>query len=124
MSKILLIDDDKLLRGTLREMLVELGCQVTEAEDGHDGLSKLERSNPDLIITDILMPNKEGIETIVELKQMRPDLPVVAISGGGGTGNMTFLEFAQKLGASRILRKPIRLDELERLVNDLRERRL
>lgn len=119
MIKVLLIEDDQLVRSTLTEMLIDLGCSVIEAEDGGRGLALLQSENPALVITDILMPNKEGTETIQEIRASKPDLPIVAISGGGVSGDLTFLDYAQRLGANHILQKPIDLNDLEACVNAL-----
>ena len=119
MIKVLLIEDDQLVRSTLTEMLIDLGCAVIEAEDGSLGLSLLQSEDPTLVITDILMPNKEGTETIQEIRAAKPDLPIVAISGGGVSGDLTFLDYAQRLGANHILQKPIDLNDLEACVNAL-----
>lgn len=119
MKKVLLVDDDPALRSTLRDMLEELDCEVTEAEDGVKGLAKLREAVPDIVITDIMMPNKEGISTISDIRKTHPSLPIVAMSGGGSTGNTTFLDFAKKLGANRALGKPIAFADLEAVVADL-----
>lgn len=116
---ILIIDDDNLLRQTLRAMLEKLGYQVREAEDGAAGIAKLEAEEPLLVITDILMPNKEGLETIHDIRRLNATLPIIAMSGGGVTGDMSFLEYAGKLGADRVLQKPISLHDLECAVTDL-----
>ena len=119
MTKILLIEDDDLVRETLREMLIDLDCSVVEAEDGQQGIALLQSEKPCLVITDILMPNKEGTETIHEIRASNPDLPLIAISGGGVSGDLTFLGFAERLGANRVLQKPINVHELEACVNAL-----
>lgn len=119
MIRVLLIEDDELVRSTLTEMLIDLGCAVVVAEDGNRGLALLQSENPTIVITDILMPNKEGTETIQEIRAAKPDLPIVAISGGGVSGDLTFLDYAQRLGANHILQKPIDLNDLEACVNAL-----
>ncbi|WP_119167699.1 response regulator [Algihabitans albus] len=119
MTKVLLIEDDDLVRATLREMLEDIGCTVLEAEDGSKGIALLAVEGPALVITDILMPNKEGTETIHEIRSANPDLPLIAISGGGVSGDLTFLGFAERLGANRVLQKPINFHELEACVNAL-----
>ena len=83
MARILIIDDEPNMRSMLRRMLHKAGHQVSEAGDGAEGIDSYERDPPDLVITDILMPKKEGIETIIALHRADPDLPVIAISGGG-----------------------------------------
>lgn len=119
MHKVLLVDDDAALRATLRDMLEELDCEVAEAEDGEVASRMLQTEKPALVITDILMPNQEGIETIAEMRKAYPELPIVAMSGGGSTGNMTFLDYARQLGANASLQKPIGFDTLASTVDTL-----
>ena len=108
MARILLIDDDTLLRNTVHQLLALDGHQVTEAEDGGVGLSKLQQGLPvDLVITDMLMPAVDGAQVIVELRRKRPELPVIAISGGRRALSPQFnLDTAQLVGASQLLPKP------------------
>lgn len=87
MVKILVIDDDELIRTTLRRMLQAAGYAVVEAVDGDDGLRRFESEQPDLVLADILMPNKEGLETIRELRRMSQSVAIIAMSGGVGTGD-------------------------------------
>ena len=112
MALILLIEDDPLMRRTLRHGLERADHSVVEAEDGQIGLSKFSESRPDLVVTDIVMPNREGVETIQALRGMDPHVPIIAISGGGSVGPDLFLELAQHLGATRTLAKPMRNSEL------------
>ena len=110
--RVLIIDDDDLVRQTLRRVLESVGFQVVEAADGRQG-TLLYRSDPvDLVITDLLMPVKEGFETIRELRQINADAKIIAISGGGRAGGADFLEMAKKLGADRVIAKPFRPAEL------------
>lgn len=114
MVKILVIDDDKLLRVTIRRMLQAAGYTVAEAVDGDDGLRRFEKEQPDLVLADILMPNKEGIETIRELRRLSQTVAIIAMSGGIGSGDFRFLDFAGRLGADQVLRKPFtRVDLLK-----------
>ncbi|MCC7492075.1 MAG: response regulator [Fimbriimonadaceae bacterium] len=106
MKRILVIDDDSQIRDMLRRMLEYAGYDVVEAEDGDDGLRQLAAEGADLVITDILMPNKEGLETIIALRRTQPNLPVIAISGGGWSGSLGYLNTADKLGAAATLPKP------------------
>jgi YesN/AraC family two-component response regulator len=112
MAHILVIDDEDLVRHTLREMLESAGHRVSEAENGNEGLRRFTEAPADLVITDIIMPEKEGVETIQILLRQHPGLKVIAISGGGRTGNFDYLALAKKLGANRILKKPFRKSEL------------
>ncbi len=112
MARILIIDDEDELRSMLRRMLEQAGHQVTEAVNGAEGIKLYEQDRPDLIITDIIMPEKEGVETIIALRRADPDLPIIAISGGGRLETTDFLTMARKLGARRTLSKPFRRDQL------------
>jgi CheY-like chemotaxis protein len=113
LARILLIDDEAAGRELLREVLEAEGHEVIEAGDGQLG-SRLYRQQPtDLIITDIYMPNQEGLETIRELKRDFPDVKFIAMSGGsGGVVEVDVLRIAEKLGAVRTLSKPFGLTEL------------
>ena len=106
MARILIIDDEPNLRSTLRRTLHQAGHQVSEAGNGAEGIDSYERDPPDLVITDIFMPEKEGIETIIALHRADPDLPIIAISGGGHSGDMDFLCVAEKVGARHTLSYP------------------
>lgn len=118
---ILVIEDDMAVRQTICENLRESGYEITEAADGDEGLKMLSSSEkkPMLVITDIIMPHKEGIETIIAIRKLFPEIKLLAISGGGRTRNMDFLEAAQKLGANMTMPKPIDIDELEKAVGQL-----
>ena len=106
MAKILLIDDEENAR-VLTAQFLELAChQVVTAENGIQGHERALESAFDLVITDIIMPEKEGFETIKDLKRERPDLPILAISGGGVIQSDELLEMAVSMGASAGLSKP------------------
>ncbi|MSP49104.1 MAG: response regulator [Alphaproteobacteria bacterium] len=111
MAQILLIDDDD-VRRMLVNMLVADGHEVHEASNGDAGIALYDKVLPELVITDILMPDKDGIETIMALKRNHPDLKILAISGGGRSGTMDFLDMARALGADETLQKPFRRAEL------------
>ena len=110
--KILLIDDDTLIRRSVARVLLQNGYEVITAEDGVRGMELYHREKFDLIITDIYMPRQEGIETILTLRRTDPDTKIIAISGGGHTGNTDALEMARLLGANGIIEKPFRTDQL------------
>jgi DNA-binding response OmpR family regulator len=113
MARILIIDDDPQLRRLLARILHADGHEVIEASNGADGLARFAASPPALVITDILMPEKEGIETIRDLRRLAPTVPIIAISGGGASQkSMKFLDMAAKLGATVALAKPFRPPKL------------
>ena len=106
MPKILVIDDDVMVRNTISKILHHSGFEVVVAEDGVRGIVAFRRERPDLVITDIIMPEKEGIGTITEMRRERPDAKIIAISGGGRIGSADFLGMALKLGAIDVISKP------------------
>ena len=116
MQKILVIDDDILVRDTIVRILDRRGYQVLVAEDGAHGLRIFRSEHPDLVITDIIMPEKEGLETIREIRSECPDAKIIAISGGARIGNMDFLKFAGKLGAAELIAKPFDPTDLVKTV--------
>jgi CheY-like chemotaxis protein len=119
MKRILVIDDDRRVLALLREILTEAGYDVTEADDGKRGLACFRERPADLVITDIIMPGQEGIETIDELHAEYPRVPILAISGGSPKGVGSYLETAVALGASKALAKPFGFNELLAAVHEL-----
>jgi DNA-binding response OmpR family regulator len=112
-TTILLIDDDPLVAFTVERMLEGGGFTVIRAPDGEKGLQVLKERTVDLVITDLIMPVKEGIETIREIRELSTTLPVIAVSGGGGHGSSgNYLRMAQALGATEVLAKPFDQEEL------------
>ncbi len=119
LARILVADDDECMRSVLREMLERAGYEVMEASNGIIAMI-LQKENPaDLVITDILMPEKEGIETILELKRDFPEVKIIAISGGGRGGSEEYLAIAGKMGAETTLAKPFMRKELLKAVREL-----
>jgi DNA-binding NtrC family response regulator len=112
MAKILIIDDDALVCSTIVRILARSGHDLLTAINGRKGLELFERESPDLVITDIIMPDMEGIETIREMRKRAPEVRIIAISGGGRLGNIDFLPMAVKLGAREIITKPFEPSEL------------
>lgn len=117
MPNVLLIDDDDLLRTTLRVALDRLGYAVAEARNGQEGLRLLAERPTDLVITDILMPEKEGIETIMELNRSGRGVKIIAMSGGGRGGACNYLSVAKRLGAAGILEKPFTLEQMSATIS-------
>ena len=112
MAKILIIDDEEQVRLYLRRILEPEGHEVVEAPDGKVGLQLYREEPVDLIITDVFMPEKEGLEIIRELRSEYPEVKIIAISGGGRTGNLDFLPLAKTFGALRTLAKPFDRQEM------------
>lgn len=106
MARILVIDDDTQLRTLLVRVLDQAGHEVVDAENGRLGLAAAEEFHPEVVVTDIVMPDQEGLETIQALVKDRPGLPIIAMSGGAAYGSGAYLQIAQKLGAAATLRKP------------------
>lgn len=106
MKRILVIDDDHHILLMLKKMLEKAGFEVDLASNGVDGLELFQKIEADLVITDIIMPEKEGLETIREMKRMRSDLKIIAMSGGGKISADNYLETARIFGASLVLEKP------------------
>jgi DNA-binding response OmpR family regulator len=121
MARILVVDDDELVRQTLTTALTRAGFEVVEARDGDDGLLRFAGAGIDLVILDIIMPNKEGIETLIALRKADPGVKVIAISGGGRTRNFDLLDLARRFGASLVLAKPIRPSHLVEKVREILE---
>ena len=119
MARILLIDDDAALRGILRETLNYFGHTVFEACDGKQGLELFEQAKPHLVITDIVMPEKEGLEVLMELRRKPSPVKILAISGGGSTGKVEYLQMAKLMGAAAVLAKPFSIDALMAAVDAL-----
>jgi len=118
MERILIIDDEPQIRSMLTLMLEREGYEVVEAPDGVDGI-KIYRQNPaDLIITDLIMPNKDGIGMIIDLKKEFPNVKIIAMSGGGLNKPDGYLKGAKKLGAACTLTKPI---DREKMLEAVRE---
>jgi CheY-like chemotaxis protein len=103
---ILVIDDDAMVRMALGAVLRAAGFEVAFAEDGRKGMKLLRTLEPRLVITDIIMPEQEGIETIMAMRAARPDLKIIAISGGARIGHANVLDMASALGADEVLAKP------------------
>jgi YesN/AraC family two-component response regulator len=111
MANILLVEDEPLVLETLSTAIKSNGHTVVTAPNGVQGLKRFAEQQFDLVVTDIIMPDKEGIEMILEMRRQKPDAKIVAISGGGRTGSVEFLKMAESFGAVATLKKPIRLAE-------------
>ena len=121
-SRILVIDDDHAIRELLSDLLESEERHVTSAETGERGIDLFREQGADLVIVDIFMPDKEGFETITELRQASPEVKIIAISGGGQFNGLDVLDAAEKFGASATVSKPFHivdmLDAVDRALDD------
>lgn len=105
---VLVIDDDHMTRMACKKILTKEGYDVIEADNGTAGLTLYKQHKPDIVVTDILMPEVEGLETIHNIIGEGGDVRIIAMSSGGTTQNMTYLKLAQHMGASCVLQKPLK----------------
>lgn len=119
MARILVIDDDKAIRRSLSILLEQDGHQVLTAENGREGIDIHKQNAVDLIITDIIMPDKNGIETIVQFRCDYPDVKIIAISGGGMLVPEEYLTMAGAVGADKTITKPFEMVELKNAIQEL-----
>ena len=117
MARILIIDDDANLRTILGHVLKEAGHEVNVAADGPEGIKQHRAAPADLIITDLFMPEQEGLETIRQLHREFPELAIIAMSGVDPTNTM--LTIALKLGAAKVLQKPFDVEKLLKTVDEV-----
>lgn len=111
MTKILLIEDDAKFRKMLKLLLTHSGYDVVEAENGKKGIQAFQQAPCDLIITDVFMPEQDGLGVLRALIKSHPDLKAIAISGGGKRGVYRYLEYASLFGAKKTLIKPFESEE-------------
>jgi len=119
MARILIADDDQQVRVMLKMTLERAGYEVIEAEDGNEAVKQFKSGQPDLVVTDIVMPEKEGIETIMEMRALNPDVQIIAISGGGRINPEDYLSWATKFGVKETFIKPVDRDLLLKAVEGL-----
>jgi len=119
MALILIVDDDELVRTFLNRLMEKNGHQTLVAENGKKAVEQYQQNQPDLVITDIVMPEQEGIETILKLKRINPEVKIIALSGGGKIPPSEYLRMATKLGAAKAFMKPIDNSRLMAAVDEL-----
>ncbi|MCD6049857.1 MAG: response regulator [Verrucomicrobia bacterium] len=112
MPRILVIDDNDAFRTTICLWLKRHGYEVLEASNGKVGMQVLTSSQPDIVLTDILMPEQDGLETIQAVRKQQPNLRIIAMSGGMLDGRVDFLPIAAKFGADHVMPKPFSGSEL------------
>ena len=119
MARILVIDDEELLRKTVRVILEVDGHEVLEAADGDLALGILRAQGADLVLVDMFMPKRDGLEVIRALRDVMPRPKIVAMSGGGKTGQLDMLSAAAAMGAARTIAKPFQPRELLAVIRDV-----
>ncbi len=119
MKRILIIDDDEIFLNLMSVFFEANGFDVATAVNGEEGLKRFRDKPADLVITDIIMPKKEGIDVIIKLKNDYPDINIIAMSGGGEIGPEAYLHAAKSSGAARIIAKPFKFETLLEAVQDL-----
>ena len=119
MYKILVIDDDPSIREMLVEVLGDAGYGVEAASDGIEALRMIKASPPDLIVTDIIMPEQDGVGVMLQLAKEHPNIKTIAISGGGRISPESYLYMAEKFGAVKTFTKPFYINDFLDAVKDL-----
>ncbi|MDH3981473.1 MAG: response regulator [Kiritimatiellaceae bacterium] len=118
MARSLIIDDDETIRSVFSRFLTGKGHEIFVAADGRKGLRVLEEQDVDLVVTDIMMPETDGLEVVMAIRGKGAEIPVIAMSGGMHAMPMDFLPMAKKFGAKKVLYKPIELDDLLAAINE------
>ena len=112
MAVILLVEDNRDLREMLRTTLVKRKYTVSEASNGKEALLRFKPAITDMIITDLIMPDEDGLKVIMKIKEMKPGIKIIAISGGGKAGPGNYLDLAKMLGADEVISKPFSINDL------------
>jgi DNA-binding response OmpR family regulator len=121
MPGILIVEDDNDLREMLKVSLSRKRFTVFEAENGKDAIAHFKPAVTDLVITDLIMPEEDGLKVIMKLRELKPSLKVVAISGGGKAGPGSYLNLAKALGADEVFSKPFSVHEMITRIEELLE---
>ena len=111
-TKVLIVDDSDDFLEILYEYLLNSGYDVSKSSNGKDALNKFSDFNPDIVVTDIVMPGVDGIELLVKLRKINPEVKIIVMSGGNMGHGKTYLQLAEELGADSILNKPFKLSKL------------
>jgi CheY-like chemotaxis protein len=119
MSGVLIVEDDKELREMLKTSLIRQNLTVLEAENGKDAITHFKSDSTDLVITDLIMPEEDGLKVIIKLRELKPAIKIIAISGGGKAGPGSYLNLAKALGADAIFSKPFSVNDLILKIEEL-----
>jgi CheY-like chemotaxis protein len=119
MAGILIVEDDSDLREMLKDLLVRRKYTIIEASNGKEAISRFKPAVTDLVITDIIMPDEDGLKVIMKLREIKPEIKIIAISGGGKAGPGNYLNLAKALGADEIFSKPFSVNVLLSKIDSL-----
>jgi CheY-like chemotaxis protein len=119
MAGILIVEDENDLREMLKVSLVRRKFTVLESENGKDAITHFKPSVTDLVITDLIMPEEDGLKVIMRLRELKPSIKVIAISGGGKAGPASYLNLAKALGADAVYSKPFSVNEMIKKIEEL-----
>jgi two-component system, cell cycle response regulator CpdR len=121
MPGVLIVEDDKELREMLKMSLLRSGFTVLEAENGKEAITHFKPSLTDLVVTDLIMPEEDGLKVVIKLRELKPSIKIIAISGGGKVGPGSYLNLAKALGADAIYSKPFSINDLTTKIEQLLE---
>lgn len=119
MAGILIVEDDKDLREMLKISLLKRKYTVMEASDGKEAILRFKSAVTDLVITDLIMPDEDGLKVIMKIRELKRDIKIIAISGGGKVGPGNYLNVARALGADEVLPKPFSMNEIISRIDEL-----
>ena len=119
MSGVLIVEDDKELREMLKMSLLRRSFTVFEAENGKDAITHFKPTITDLVVTDLIMPEEDGLKVVIKLRELKPSIKIIAISGGGKVGPGSYLNLAKALGADAIYSKPFSINDLTLKIEQL-----
>jgi DNA-binding response OmpR family regulator len=119
MPGVLIVEDDKELREMLKMSLQRRGFTVIEAENGKDAITHFKPTLTDLVVTDLIMPEEDGLKVVIKLREFKPSIKIIAISGGGKVGPGSYLNLAKALGADATYSKPFSISELTAKIEQL-----
>lgn len=119
MPGVLIVEDDKELREMLKMSLLRSGFTVLEAGNGKEAIAHFKPSLTDLVVTDLIMPEEDGLKVVIKLRELKPSIKIIAISGGGKVGPGSYLNLAKALGADAIYSKPFSINDLTAKIEQL-----
>jgi CheY-like chemotaxis protein len=119
MPGVLIVEDDKELREMLKMSLLRRNFTVLEAENGKEAITHFKPALTDLVVTDLIMPEEDGLKVVIKLRELKPSIKIIAISGGGKVGPGSYLNLAKALGADAIYSKPFSINDLTAKIEQL-----